>query len=135
MPLVCELQMEIMDRQSLNLGTKPQALDRCEETLWVIRAGRVCRAFDRLMARHERPLLSIFVALWADGGGTRRPSGVLAGRISKFASASYPGGVPFMALSVARQSRAVSPTQFELNNLSNRNEPITTLCGPESRVT
>jgi RNA polymerase sigma-70 factor, ECF subfamily len=36
---------------------EPQALDRCEETLWVIRArDGGAEAFDRLMARHERPL-------------------------------------------------------------------------------
>jgi RNA polymerase sigma-70 factor, ECF subfamily len=46
------------DRPASVFGPEPQALDRCEETLWVIRAREGnAEAFGRLMARHERPLL------------------------------------------------------------------------------
>ena len=77
-----------VDRQCSTLGPKPQALDRCEETLWVIRAREGnAEAFDRLMARHERPLLYYLRRfIGQTEAALDAYQEVLAGRISRFAS-------------------------------------------------
>ena len=80
--------MSTVDGQSSTLGPKPQALDRCEETLWVIRAREGnAEAFDRLMARHERPLLYYLRRfIGQTEAALDAHQEVLAGRISRFAS-------------------------------------------------